>query len=61
MSRIHAGTAMKSTAMGANIGGSGRMMEKNELRIFVEMLKLLMENEELKKRIEELESEKNET
>lgn len=30
-------------------------MQTNELRIFIEMLKLVMENEELKKRIEELE------
>lgn len=32
------------------------MMEKNELRIFVEMLKLVMENEELKIQAESLES-----
>lgn len=59
MSRIPAEIARMILARNVNIGRRRSEMEKNELRIFVEMLKLLMENEELKKRIEELEDENN--
>lgn len=40
MSRIHVGTVRGSIAMGANTGGSGRMMDKRPLTPFAKQYDL---------------------